>query len=178
MTFTPRLHLSSLLALLVGCVTPDPPPPVVVRPPEASNTRPQKARQNAAPPAEAEPTDALGVPGPAVVQMALPAAGGASEGSLSITFADGSTRSVPLGRVPGTCTEVPPEPVKHLDKTYTPLFAYNCKVGERSGMGYLIQVDAAALVVSATASPTGATRFKTLKQIALAEGVVLSAQRD
>ncbi len=177
MTFT--------LLLLSACVTPDPPPavPVPAGPSAgagAAKARPAKAKGGGGGAAKAgkgaasaEP--AVGAPGAGTVAVDVVQSNGAVDATLALAFADGSTKAVPLGQLPGTCTEVGPETVEHGGRSATSLFTFDCTAGGQKGKGYVLQVDQQLVVVSAM-QPAGAKkpRIKLLKNVPLVAGVVLS----
>lgn len=176
MTFT--------LLLLSACVTPDPPPavPVPAGPSAgagAAKARPAKAKGGGgaakAGKGAAGTEPAVGAPGAGTVAVDVVQSNGAVDATLALAFADGSTKSVPLGQLPGTCTEIGPETVEHGGRTATSLFTFDCTAGGQKGKGYVLQVEQQLVVVSAT-QPAGAKkpRIKLLKNVPLVAGVVLS----
>ncbi len=170
--------LFTLALTLHGCATePAPAPaPVAARPRRAKVPGPRAPAVPTTPP--------LGVPGPVLGELTMtvqePPPGGAptppqprTVASLSLTFADGTTREVPLGQVDGTCVDAPPRPVGPPGKELPSLWSVSCTGAGGASEVHLVQKEAAILVVRST-SPGGVPQLKTVRRVALAPGAIVS----
>jgi hypothetical protein len=166
--------MSPLLAMLFACVTPDPPPVVpTTPPPPAPAERIAKAKTKTAK-AGAEAAPALGVAGPGTLEMQVQATDTSTEATMALTFSDGSSRTIPLGKVPGRCTSVQPVAVEYQGQSLTPLFTFDCVAGGKSAKGHVAQLEDMLVVVQVDARPNGTPKIKILKKLSLVSGVTLT----
>lgn len=169
--------MTPILAMLLACVTPDPPPPVpVAPPPPAPAQRIAKSKATKSKGATDGSAAPLGVAGPGTVELTVQASETATTGTIALTFADGSSRTLPIGNVPAKCSEVPPAPVTQNGREISPLYSFSCTSTKGTATGHLAQVDNQLLIVQIDPPRPGTTtpRMKVLKRFTLAAGVVLA----
>ncbi|MCB9688729.1 MAG: hypothetical protein H6738_18765 [Alphaproteobacteria bacterium] len=167
---------------LAGCTTAEPPPPTprLGRPPAGARVKAAKAKAKG----KVAPTGPpVGVAGPVEGELLLtaegPPAGGAptptspvTQASLSLSFSNGTTQQVPLGRVAGTCTELEPRPVGPVGSQVESLWSVSCVDATGPHEVHLVQKDAQLLVGKTVATGHGPT-IKLFKRIRLAPGAIV-----
>lgn len=153
---------------------PTPAPPIGVAGPATGELQLVVADTPAPPAPPAPPPPAEGEPAPAPAPA--PAPGKETAATLALTFADGSTQTVELGSVPGTCTEVEPKPIGPAEQQHTPLWAVQCvDAVEGSSDVAVLQLGTTISVVRAATPAEGATpQFKPVKRVRLVPGVTVA----
>lgn len=122
-----------------------------------------------------DPPPGTKAPAPGATPPAAPVA--RTEAKLTITFADGSSKPLPLGRITGTCTETPsPAPVGPAGEQVTPLWAVVCKdpAGKQFDLAILQKGDALNVLRAVPNPAGGAAEHKVVKRVRFAAGVQLS----
>lgn len=177
--------------LASGCSSPTP-QPAEPAPVGARAKGKGKAKAKRAQPAP------LGVAGPVtgelkltVLESASPAAPAPAEGEppapaenppvtvkhtqadLVLTFADGQTVPVTLGKVAGTCAEVPITPVGPAASPKTPLWSVQCTDAITTSDLAVLQVGDQILVLRAMPTPTGELQHRPVKRVRIASGATL-----
>lgn len=113
---------------------------------------------------------------PPAAGATAPPAGPHTEAKLTLTFADGSVSTLPLGNVAGTCSEKSPAPIGPAGQQFTPIWAVTCK--ENSGKTLdlsIAQKEDTLSVLKAVPNPSGgAPEQKVIKRVKLAAGAVVS----
>lgn len=193
----------SLLALLLipGCSTPaptQPETPVARAPGKAKG--PAKARKSKT---KAPPAAPLGVAGPVTGELSFkvveapppppppaPVEGTPeapaptpvpptpvppkTEANLLLTFSDGTTAPVTLGKVGGTCTDAPVVPIGPEGSQQTPLWNVQCVDAATTTELAILQAGDQITVLKAAPAPDGTVAYKPVKRIRLAAGATLT----
>jgi hypothetical protein len=189
---------SLVVALLAsGCSSPTPTPaPAPVGPRAGAKAKAQKAKRPAAP-------APLGVAGPVVGELTLtvlepPPPAGSEDGAaggedgaapaepanppvtvkhtqadLVLTFSDGQTVPVTLGKVTGTCAEVPIQPVGPPGNQRTPLWSVRCTDAVTTSDLAVIQLGEQIMVLRAMPTPAGELQHRPVKRVPIAAGATL-----
>lgn len=172
----------TLVLSLSGCTTAEPPapPPRLGRPPAGARVKAAKAAKAAKVKAAGPP---IGVAGPVEGELLLtaeaPPAGGTptppapvTAASLALTFSNGATQQVPLGRVAGTCSELEPRPVGPVGSQIESLWSVSCVDAAGSHEVHLVQKESQLLVGETVQTGHGPT-IKLFKRIRLAPGAIV-----
>ena len=98
-----------------------------------------------------------------------------TKAKLSLTW-EGGSADVPLGQVPGQCSEVEPTPLPGQDgESLTPVWAISCTAGDKAAKLAIVQSKGGLFVRRAPLDASGAAgSYKTVKRVPLGADVVVS----
>ncbi len=98
-----------------------------------------------------------------------------TQADLLLTFGEAGEATVTLGKVKGTCAELPPEPVGPEGKQQTPLWTLRCGEGDKTVDLFVLQVGDGISVVRAVPPTTEgqAATWRPVKRVPLAKGAEL-----
>jgi hypothetical protein len=192
--------VSLVVALLTsGCSAPTPPEPA----PAPAGARAKAKGKGAAAKAKRPVAAPLGVAGPVVGELTLtvlepaspapapaPTEPEAVEGAapaapapqptlkhtqadLVLTFSDGQTVPVTLGKVGGTCTEVPITPIGPAENPQTPLWSVRCTDAVTTSDLAVLQLGDQITVLRAMPTPAGEMQYRPVKRVRVATGATL-----
>ncbi|MEZ4238959.1 MAG: hypothetical protein R3F59_22965 [Myxococcota bacterium] len=96
-----------------------------------------------------------------------------TQADLLMTFSDGQTVPVTLGKVTGTCAEVPIKPIGPETNPQTPLWSVQCTDAITTSDLAILQLADQVVVLRAMPTPTGELQYRPVKRIKLAQGATL-----
>jgi hypothetical protein len=124
------------------------------------------------PPAEGTPTEGTpieGAPPPAPAPAVTK-----TQADLLLTFSDGQTAPVTLGKVNGTCIDAPVTPIGPEGAQQTPLWNVQCTDAAVTSNLAILQAGDQITVLKASPAPDGSVAYKPVKRVRLASGATLS----
>jgi hypothetical protein len=125
-----------------------------------------------------EPEVPIEAPAETIPGAPPPPTGKQTQATLDFAFSDGTTKEIPVGKVPGNCTETEPKPIGPEGKQQTPLWAVQCVDGETTVDIAIAQIGQSVSVLRAPKAPEGVTpQYKIVKRVRLVPGVTLSKKQ-
>ena len=118
------------------------------------------------------------VPDPIIPGAPPPPSGKTTQATITFAFSDGTTKDVPVGKVPGNCTEAVPKPIGPDGKEQTPLWAVQCVDGDSTVDIAIAQLGQSVSVLRAPKAAEGVTpQYKIVKRVRLVPGVTLTKKQ-
>jgi hypothetical protein len=97
-----------------------------------------------------------------------------TQADLLLTFSDGQTAPVNLGKVNGTCTDAPVTPIGPEGAQQTPLWNVQCVDAATTTNLAILQAGDVITVLRAAPAPDGTVAYKPVKRVRLAAGATLT----
>lgn len=163
--------LGELKLTVLETEMPNPQPPGT--PAEPDLTEPAEGTPAEGTPAEPAPTEPAPTEPPPAGAPGKPIMAKHTQADLMLTFSDGQTLPVRLGKVTGTCTEVPVTPIGPAANPQTPLWSVQCVDAVTTSDLAILQLADQLTVLRAMPTPGGEVQYRPVKRVRLASGATV-----